>query len=123
MDENRISGAAKSLGGKVEEGFGRTIGDTKMEGEGLVKQVTGTAQNLYGQVRDAAGQAAELTADAARAARDQLPPMERAIRHSIENSPYTAITVAVGVSFALGWLLGRSSNDYPSSRYPWSGYR
>ncbi len=29
MDENRISGTAKNIGGKVEEGFGRVAGDTK----------------------------------------------------------------------------------------------
>ena len=29
IDENRVSGTAKNIGGKVEEGFGRVTGDTK----------------------------------------------------------------------------------------------
>jgi uncharacterized protein YjbJ (UPF0337 family) len=29
MDENRTSGTAKNLGGKVEEGFSRGTGDAK----------------------------------------------------------------------------------------------
>ena len=36
MDENRVSGAAKNFGGKIEEGFGRTVGDTKTEAEGAI---------------------------------------------------------------------------------------
>lgn len=122
MDENRITGAAKSFGGKVEETFGRTVGDTKTEAEGAINKMTGKAQNVYGQVKDAAGQAADSAGNAARAVRDQLPPMERAIRHSIENSPYTAVTIAFGVALGIGWLLGRSSSGYRAG-YPWSGYR
>ena len=123
MDENRITGAAKNFGGKVEEGFGRTVGDAKMEAEGTINKMTGAAQNMYGQVKDAAGQAVDSAGGAARAVRDQLPPMERAIRHSIENSPYTAVSIAFGIALGIGWMLGRSSSDYRPSGYPWSGYR
>ena len=35
MDEHRIAGTAKNMGGKVEEGFGRVTGDTKSQVEGL----------------------------------------------------------------------------------------
>jgi uncharacterized protein YjbJ (UPF0337 family) len=107
----------------MEEGFGRTVSDTKMEAEGAINKMTGAAQNMYGQVKDAAGQAVDSAGDAARAVRDQLPPMERAIRHSIENSPYTAVTIAFGIALGIGWLLGRSSSDYRAGGYPWSGYR
>jgi uncharacterized protein YjbJ (UPF0337 family) len=31
MDENRVSGTAKNIGGKIEEGFGRVTGDTKTQ--------------------------------------------------------------------------------------------
>jgi hypothetical protein len=39
MDENRVSGTAKNIGGKVEEGFGRFTGDTKTQAAGVAKQV------------------------------------------------------------------------------------
>jgi hypothetical protein len=38
MDENRVSGTAKNIGGKVEEGFGRFTGDTKTQAAGVAKQ-------------------------------------------------------------------------------------
>ena len=54
MDENRTSGAAKNLGGKVEEGFGRVTGDAKTKAQGQMKQAEGSIQDLYGQAVDAA---------------------------------------------------------------------
>jgi uncharacterized protein YjbJ (UPF0337 family) len=54
MDENRIAGTAKNIGGKVEEGFGRVTGDSKSQVEGIASQAAGAAQDLYGQARDSA---------------------------------------------------------------------
>ena len=58
MDENRVAGTARNVGGKVEEGFGRVTGDTRMRTEGLVDQAAGAAQDLYGQARHSADDAA-----------------------------------------------------------------
>jgi uncharacterized protein YjbJ (UPF0337 family) len=96
MDENRLAGTAKNLGGKVEEGFGRVTGDAKLKTEGMVNQAAGAVQDLYGQARDTA-------ADAAGAARGSAASLEKWLRHTIETQPYTSALVAVGV----GWLLGR----------------
>ncbi|MFZ3339744.1 MAG: CsbD family protein [Terriglobales bacterium] len=97
MDENRIAGTAKNLGGKVEEGLGRATGDTATQAEGRVNQVKGSAQDLYGQVRDAAS-------DMAGTARDTASSFEGWLRHTIEQQPYTTAVVALGI----GWLLGRT---------------
>ena len=96
MDENRIAGTARNMGGKVEEGVGRAIGDTKTQIRGIADQAAGTAQDLYGQARDTA-------ADAAVAARDSAASLEKWLRSTIETQPYTAALVALGI----GWLLGR----------------
>jgi len=96
MDENRIAGTAKNMGGKVEEGFGRVTGDAKMQAEGITDQATGAAQDLYGQARDSA-------IDAAGAVRDATAPLEKWIRHSVETQPYTTALIALGI----GWLIGR----------------
>jgi uncharacterized protein YjbJ (UPF0337 family) len=96
MDENRIAGTARNMGGKVEEGLGRAIGDTKSQIRGIADQAAGTAQDLYGQARDTA-------ADAAVAARDSAASLEKWLRSTIETQPYTAALVAFGI----GWLLGR----------------
>jgi uncharacterized protein YjbJ (UPF0337 family) len=41
VDEDRLSGTAKNLGGKIEEGFGRATGDTKTQVRGQMKQAEG----------------------------------------------------------------------------------
>jgi uncharacterized protein YjbJ (UPF0337 family) len=96
MDENRISGTASKIGGKVEENFGRVTGDPKTQAEGIAKQVSGAAQDMYGQARDAAS-------DIAGNARDTASSFEKVLRNTIETQPYTVVCVAIG----LGWLLGR----------------
>jgi uncharacterized protein YjbJ (UPF0337 family) len=101
MDENRISGTAKNLGGKMEEGFGRATGDAKTTVQGQMKQAEGSIQDLYGQAVDAA----EETIHAVR----QMPAsLDDSIRHYIESNPYTTAAIALG----LGWLIGRSHRPF-----------
>ena len=59
MNEDRIYGSAKNLGGKAEEGFGRVTGDVKSQVQGAAKQAEGAMQDLYGQAKDAATSATE----------------------------------------------------------------
>jgi uncharacterized protein YjbJ (UPF0337 family) len=89
MDENRISGTARNLGGKVEEGAGRVTGDLKTQVQGKLDQAAGTAQDLYGQTADAARETA-LTFD-------------KWLRNTMETQPYVVALAALGI----GWLLGR----------------
>lgn len=97
MDEHRMAGAVKSVGGKVEEGVGRMTGDTRSQFQGVVDQAQGTAENLYGQAKDAASNTAQ-------GLRKTASSFEDVIRHTIEDRPYTAVAVAL----ALGWLVGRT---------------
>jgi uncharacterized protein YjbJ (UPF0337 family) len=46
MDERRIEGTARNLGGKVQEAAGRLTGDTKTQAEGVANQAIGAAQDL-----------------------------------------------------------------------------
>jgi uncharacterized protein YjbJ (UPF0337 family) len=101
MDENRVSGAAKNLGGKLEEGFGRATGDAKTKLQGQAKQAEGTIQDLYGQAVDSAG-------DAIDAVRQMPASVDDTIRNYIENNPYTTAAIALG----LGWLIGRSHRPF-----------
>ena len=89
MDENRIEGSARNLGGKIQEGVGRVTGDAKSTIEGVVNQAAGTAQNLYCQSADVARQTAST--------------LDSWLRNAIESQPYTTAIVALGI----GWLLGR----------------
>jgi uncharacterized protein YjbJ (UPF0337 family) len=96
MDENRTSGTAKNIGGKVEEGLGRVSADSKIQAEGIVKQVSGTAQDMYGQARDTAS-------DIMGATQGTVASFRKVLRRTIETQPYTSAMVALGI----GWLLGR----------------
>jgi len=58
MDENRLEGTARNLGGKIEEQVGRATGDSKIRAEGLLNQAAGAAQDVYGQTADVARQTA-----------------------------------------------------------------
>jgi uncharacterized protein YjbJ (UPF0337 family) len=89
MDEDRLYGTARNLGGKVEEGIGQATGDVKSQIKGKLDQAAGTAQDLYGQTADAA--------------RDTAANFDRWLRTTIETQPYTTAIVALGI----GWLLGR----------------
>ena len=53
MDKDRNAGSAKDFVGKVEGAVGSMAGDAKTQASGLVREVEGFVQNLYGQAEDA----------------------------------------------------------------------
>jgi uncharacterized protein YjbJ (UPF0337 family) len=102
MDSDRIAGTARNMGGKVQEGFGRVTGDAKTEAEGVVNQAVGAAQDLYGQAKDGAS-------DAAYAVKQGAIEAEDFVRHTIESRPYTTALVAFGIGLIIGHM-GRRDN-------------
>ena len=95
MTDDRLSGSAKNIGGQVEEGFGRVTGDEKTRLQGKAKQAEGTLQDVYGQVK-------ETTADAADAIRDRAGEAGDFLRVTIEERPFTAAAIALGIGFLIG---------------------
>ena len=82
MDKNRWSEAFKNPHGQTQ-------------------QTEESVQNLYGQAKDAAGEAIHAVG--------KMPAsLEDTIRHYIQNSPYTTAAIALG----LGWLIGRSHRPF-----------
>ena len=75
MNEDRISGTARNVGGKIEEGVGRLTGDAKTQIQGKLDQAAGAAQDLYGQTADAA--------------RDTAATFDKWLRNTVETQPYT----------------------------------
>jgi hypothetical protein len=61
--------------------------------------------DLYGQAVDSASQVADATT---KAARKTAGSFEKALRNTIENQPYTAVVIALG----LGWLFGRMHRPF-----------
>src|SRR5262249_2098987 len=78
--------------------FNRALGDAKKQASGVA--VPDAAQDVYGQARDSA---ADVMDAATAAAQNTAGSFERALRNMIEQQPYTAVAIALGV----GWLLGR----------------
>src|ERR1700704_4013704 len=52
MDENRVTGTARNVGGKVQEAAGKFTGDTKLKAQGVVNQAAGDIEDLYGQAKE-----------------------------------------------------------------------
>ena len=94
MDEHRVSGTAREVGGKLEEGLGRATGNARTKAQGKADQVAGQAEDLYGQASDAA--------------RDAANTFDTWLRQKIETQPYTMALVAFGI----GWLFGRTHRPY-----------
>lgn len=76
MDENRVEGSARNLGGRVQGGFGKVTCDARRQTEGLTNQAAGAAQDIYEQ--------------ATNAARESVSNFEKVLRQTIETQPYTS---------------------------------
>jgi uncharacterized protein YjbJ (UPF0337 family) len=98
MNQDRLVGTAKNLGGKVEEGIGKATGDASTEASGKMKQVEGDLQDLYGQDRRTSREGRTRPASS----------FEEMVRDTIEKRPYTAVAAAL----AVGWLIGRMGRPY-----------
>jgi uncharacterized protein YjbJ (UPF0337 family) len=96
MNDDRVEGKIRTLGGKAEQFAGRATGDAKTTVEGVIDEATGRAQDLYGQAKDAASDAVDTLEEGAANAEDF-------IRDFIENRPYTTAALAL----CAGWLIGR----------------
>jgi uncharacterized protein YjbJ (UPF0337 family) len=102
MNEDRIEGATTTLAGRVETNVGELTGDRKLQGDGLIDETRGSAQNMFGGAQDAL-----------RSALDQAPPevrdtADRAIAAARKN-PLLA-TLAVGAAgLVLAKLFGGSA--------------
>jgi len=54
IDQDRIDGAAKNIGGKIKEGVGNLTGDAKLKSDGQADQIEGKTQNAIGGLKDKA---------------------------------------------------------------------
>jgi uncharacterized protein YjbJ (UPF0337 family) len=59
MDNDRIEGAAREAGGKVQSAAGSLTGDRDMKAEGDMRSAAGKVQGAYGSAKDAAKDAVE----------------------------------------------------------------
>ncbi len=55
MDENRIKGTARNLGGKLQDKVGEATGDSETQARGKANEAAGTVQDAFGSALDTAG--------------------------------------------------------------------
>ena len=123
MDPDRIKGAAQDIGGKVQETAGKAFGDQGTQAEGIVRQVAGNAQNIYGQAKDSLGNVASSAQDlygqarnnaggvvgqaqeyASQAYQQASPHAERGtavVRERVGENPLTAVLLAGAIGYLL----------------------
>ncbi|KLK93272.1 CsbD-like protein [Microvirga vignae] len=52
MDHDRSEGSMKNIKGRMKEGLGKALGDSKMETEGKMDKAEGRIQNTIGGMKD-----------------------------------------------------------------------
>ena len=106
MNTDRIEGAARDIGGKMQGLAGRVTGSNRTHADGLLNEATGTAQNLFGQAVDGVRDATDAVTDYAEQAYGQSSRYVRGGSRSIEKQvsqhPLTGVMVAGAIGFVLG---------------------
>ncbi len=82
VDENEFEGAARDLGGKVQDAVGGLTGDVETQARGKWNQAAGKAQKTFGNAAEE-------------------------LRENVADSPLTALAIVGGIFFALGFLARR----------------
>jgi uncharacterized protein YjbJ (UPF0337 family) len=67
---DKIKGTANEAMGKAKQGIGEATGSDKMKGEGVVQEVKGKGQKAMGDAKDAAREALDRAAGAAKRSAD-----------------------------------------------------
>ena len=120
MEKDRIAGSAKDFAGKLEGAVGDIAGDAKTEAAGRVREATSTAQNLYGQAKDAAREATDAAVNYAKDAYenrgDTFRDGSQAIAKKVQDNPLGSMLIAGGIGFALALLLTRPPRRPPPQR-------
>ncbi|MCA6105912.1 CsbD family protein [Bradyrhizobium cenepequi] len=117
MDNDRIAGATKDFAGKAEGAVGEMTGDSKTEASGRAREAAGTVQNLYGQAKDAAREAADTAVNYAKETYENrgetIRGGQQALTKTVQDNPLGALLVAGGLGLALGLLLTRPPRRPP----------
>jgi len=53
MNKNQVKGALKDVAGKVQEELGKLVGSKEQQVKGFGKQISGNAENTYGDAKEA----------------------------------------------------------------------
>ena len=109
MNEDEIKGGVRYYQGKVEKGVGDVADSPDWQADGIVDQVAGAAQNLYGRARDKVHDVIEDTpgalADAGDKARDVARQGRAIAAGQVEDNPWVLVAAAAVMGYGLSWLV------------------
>lgn len=109
MDNDRVEGAAKNLGGKAQSAIGDLVGDQKTQADGVMNQIAGSAQNAFGSVKETAKQIADAAPasldDAIDTGQRYYKQGSQMVQDRIGNVPLTEILLAGATGYFLAWLI------------------
>ncbi|MCK8455313.1 CsbD family protein [Sphingomonas faeni] len=116
MNKDEFQGGARYVGGKVEKGIGDVVGSRDWQVDGVVDQVAGGAQNLYGRAKsavddliDGAPELADKLSHDARHAADRATEAARrgalAAQDSAKDAPLLWAAGAAAIGYGLAWLV------------------
>ena len=109
VDTDRIVGAAKDIGGRVQSAVGDAAGSTRSSVEGRYREAEGRAQDAYGQAKDTLRGVADNVTDYAGDAYDRggsyVREGTRAVESRVEENPLIALMIAGAVGYGLALLL------------------
>lgn len=83
VDDNKVEGFARNVGGKLQDAVGGVTGDGSTQARGKANQAAGQAQSMYGDVVDE-------------------------VRDFTTDKPFGALLAAVGLGVVIGFLLARN---------------
>ena len=109
VDTDRITGAAKDIGGKIQGAIGDITGSHRDSVEGRVREAGGQAENLYGRAKDTARDVADDAYGYAEEAYERgghyLRRGTREVSHQVAEYPLASLLIAGAVGFGLGLLV------------------
>jgi uncharacterized protein YjbJ (UPF0337 family) len=116
MNKDEFQGGARYVGGKIEKTVGDTVNSRDWQVDGVVDQVAGGAQNLYGRAKsaiedvvDGAPELAEKVRsdarDAADGAADAAKRAARSAQASAEDAPVLWALGAAAIGYGIAWLV------------------
>jgi uncharacterized protein YjbJ (UPF0337 family) len=114
MNEDRVAGSVRNIGGRMQEGIGKTTGDIQTEAKGFMNQAAGAAEDAYGQAVDMAKEGAQKVRDVAVEGHDFL-------KDFMEDNPHTTAAIAFAIGIFIGYAAHRLPKDVahrrPERRY------
>lgn len=116
MNKDEFQGGARYVGGKVEKAVGDTVNSRNWQVDGVVDQVAGGAQNLYGRAKSAiddivdgapelADKLGSEARDAGERAADVARRGARSAQDSAKEAPLLWALGAAAIGYGIAWFV------------------